>query len=315
MNLLFKLKPWLTVEDAAKHLTMALNESVAIADIYQLAMGRHLVLSVYFPNRVRGNVGNIVGPEDAKLMKLSSALKEQLGNGNQKFDFDEVIVSDCLGDDEFINWGDELVSVGGIWDLCIIGSGGLYVEDVYHSLTGGPAITLMDISGIILRRDKEALRLVESWDCNPFLPGSVAQRREIECAIRGNSLPVGEQETVWKKYDRDRKSFLKSRQSKPSDTHYPMGGLPDDAICVVRTAAIVDFLKQVTEVSDKDKPLSTKERTSMLKLIAVLCSKAKVEAGARGLSIDLAAESERLGKSLTDDTIRKILKEVVALDF
>lgn len=47
---LFKLKDWLTVEDAARHLSGVFSEPVSEADILRLALDRRLTLSVNFVN-------------------------------------------------------------------------------------------------------------------------------------------------------------------------------------------------------------------------------------------------------------------------
>ena len=44
MSKLFKLSEWLTLDDAAKHLSTALGEPVKVADVYRLALDGHLTL-------------------------------------------------------------------------------------------------------------------------------------------------------------------------------------------------------------------------------------------------------------------------------
>ncbi len=51
MSKLFKLKEWLTLPDAAKHLAIAFGEEVGEADVLRLALDGHLKLSVNFVNK------------------------------------------------------------------------------------------------------------------------------------------------------------------------------------------------------------------------------------------------------------------------
>jgi hypothetical protein len=63
---LFKLKEWLTLPDAAKHLTGVCGEEVTEADILRLALDGHLKLSVNFINSAHAL--------PAQVVKLGTAL-------------------------------------------------------------------------------------------------------------------------------------------------------------------------------------------------------------------------------------------------
>ena len=45
---LFNLKPWLTLPDAARHLSISFGEDVSEADVLRLGLDRHLTFSVNF---------------------------------------------------------------------------------------------------------------------------------------------------------------------------------------------------------------------------------------------------------------------------
>lgn len=49
-GLLFNLKEWLTLEDAAHHLSIMFGEEVTVADVLRLAIDKRLTLSVDFVN-------------------------------------------------------------------------------------------------------------------------------------------------------------------------------------------------------------------------------------------------------------------------
>ncbi len=66
MRKLLKLKEWLTVSDAARHLSILFGEEVSEADVLRLALDGHLTLSVDFVNHASARCGPIVPIEDAK---------------------------------------------------------------------------------------------------------------------------------------------------------------------------------------------------------------------------------------------------------
>ncbi len=54
MSKLFNLKKWVTLDDAAKRLSMTFNEEVKVKDLLQFGLNGHLTLSVDFPNKASG---------------------------------------------------------------------------------------------------------------------------------------------------------------------------------------------------------------------------------------------------------------------
>lgn len=57
---LFKLKKWLTLNEAARHLSGICGEEVTVADILRLALDKHLRLSVNFVNHTSARPGTVV---------------------------------------------------------------------------------------------------------------------------------------------------------------------------------------------------------------------------------------------------------------
>lgn len=311
MSKLFKLKEWLTVEEAAKHLSTVLGEDVTIADIYRLALDGHLVLSMSFPNHAYGNLGKVVGFENTKRFTPPADLYEAMHKVNPGRVPDEIIVSDYIGNEQFINWREEVTSIDGVWDLAMLASERIDVEFLYHQFIGGPTIELTNINGTFLRKGDIFCRLVESWDDNEYQKGSMAVKRQLEELVAKREIPEENIKPMWEKYKADRKEYLAERDSRPRHKDfYPAGGLPQDGVYVVRTAAIVDFLTAINETPANEKPLSTKERNSLLALVAALCKEAKYDLNQRGIASSLAKATEELGKPLSDDTIRGILKQV-----
>jgi hypothetical protein len=314
MSKLFKLKDWLTVEEAAKHLSTALGEEVTIADIYRLTLDKHLVMSMNFPNKTYGNFGEVVGIEDVRRITPFPWLFDGVHSSHLKNVPSEIIVSDYIGEDQFINWNEKVVEIDGVWDLCMVASERIDVEYIYQQLIGGPEVTLCGIDGVFVRRGEQFCRLVESYDGNEFQEGSLAHKETIIAFLASNDVPKVEAELLWSHYEESRKIYLEKRLDRAREADfYPAGGLPKDGVYVVRTAAIIDFLSRIDCGPTHEKDLSTKERNSMLNLIAALCKEAKMDFNRKGIATALAASTESIGKPLTDDTIRKILKQVQEL--
>ncbi|MCR6652671.1 MAG: hypothetical protein NVV73_14870 [Cellvibrionaceae bacterium] len=310
MSKLLKLKQWLTIEETAKYLTSTLGEEVAASDIFRLALDGHLTLSMHFPNKAHGNLGRISSFEDARKIIYTGVIRgHEMGGteGEPKV----VIAGDVIGDDQIIDWDDNAVPIDGVWDLMMVASECLDVEHIYQALTSGPEITLTNLAGTFLRRGDEVCRLVESWEQNEFCPGSLAYGQKLELSIQVNKLPSSEVEKQRMKYKEERQEYLNKKKAAPrTNDFYPAGGLPTDGVYVVRMTAIADFLDRINATPKHDKPITTKERNSLLTLIAALCNKAGYDYSQRGIASSLAASAENLGKPLGEDTIRKILKQV-----
>jgi hypothetical protein len=69
---LLKLKNWLTLPEAARHLSEVLGEPVNEGDILQLAIQNKLMLSVMFPDGIRGQECEAVPEEDLTFTEVSS---------------------------------------------------------------------------------------------------------------------------------------------------------------------------------------------------------------------------------------------------
>jgi hypothetical protein len=57
MNRLFKLKEWLTLDEAAAHISNVLGEPATVPDLFRFALDGHLTLSVDFVNHTKARKG------------------------------------------------------------------------------------------------------------------------------------------------------------------------------------------------------------------------------------------------------------------
>jgi hypothetical protein len=317
MSKLFKLKEWLTLDEAAQHISTAIGESVEKKDILRLALDTHLSLSVNLVNGAQARCGNVVGsdgavyydfppiftPELVKKMLIQGAVEnidEQL----------KVLKSLRLEDDLFLNLGDEVKSVRGIWDLSMWGGERLDLEHEYQMLTNGPAVTLETIDGVILRRGEMACQLQESFDENEFQQGSKAHKKVLEKTIIDERLNDEQAQELREKYKGWRKEYLSSQAGKKTEeNYYPAGGLPQDSVLIIKTDEILRFLTSLDSDGDSaGKKLGSRERNTLLVLIASLCKEAGINYEARGIASVIERVTEINGTRISDDKIRDILK-------
>lgn len=261
MSKLLSLKKWLTINEAARHLSILFEEQVSDADILRLGLDGNLVLSVYFVNHANAVKQKIIPIAEAEV------IPSYFGDYNicmgVQWDEDNLIIEDG-----------ERVSIEGIFDLPKVGAAHLCVERHYQRMTGGPEVTLGCLGGT----------LVQEEDGTYWLLQDSMSPREID-------MPDGTK----KKFDR---------------SYFPAGGLPEDSVLVVRTSALQLLVAPVNKQTF-EKPVSTRERKTLLTIIAALAKAAKIPVdppGKAALSIEgLTAEiGARVSKRAIEEHLKKI---------
>lgn len=277
MSKLFRLKKWLTLDEAADYLSGALQEPVSVPDLLRLAVDGHLVLSVNFVNGSTGNIGKKVDWKDARLMPFprsmpsmpTAQVAELLGTfpktasrqeqhewvmeNRAACDSAEVILlfqGDTVADG-ILEWDREnLTSIMGLWDLPSEGGSALDVEHLLQSYVDGPEVSKTCLNGTyVVSPDGESYaRLLEHFKENPYV--------------------------------KDGKDRAKYPHDDPR-SYYPRGGLPADAPIVVRPAALTAFLASIADeggnTSNAEKPLGERERGTLLCIIGALAKHAGLD--------------------------------------
>jgi hypothetical protein len=232
MKKLFKLKQWLTVAEAARHLSTLFSEDVSEADVLRFALDGHLTLSVYFVNHARGRCGR--GP--AVPISEAKCRFIQTRDGGWIYPIDGVAIEQ----NGVIEYAEQITALDGIWDLTMLGSERLDVEHQYQILTGGPAVDLDFLgSPIVSRDDGTYCQIQERHSNNEFI------NRE-----------------TWKLND-----------YAHINNYHPAARLPTDSVLVVRTLALRDLEARMSE----PKPIETRERTTLLVIIAALAELPKID--------------------------------------
>lgn len=59
-----------------------------------------------------------------------------------------------------------------------------------------------------------------------------------------------------------------------------------------------------------DKRVTTRQRRTLLTIIAALCQKAGIDPRSRGAAVSIASATAELGVPVSDDSIRPVLREI-----
>ncbi len=283
MEKLFKLREWLTVGDTARHLSIAFGEAVGEADVLRLALDRRLTLSVRFVNGTLAVRGALT--RGAETPQTHSAA-EPVAVATKGIPLFAVFTGQSalkavqpdigsLGEDAAVDWENEVSTIFDVWDLPMIGNERFDIERRYHALCGGPAVTLTCWEGTFVERPGWLCWLQDRRDLKS-LPGVVAPGQ-------GGSVSG------------------------------PASSLPSDGVLVVRTTALAEFEAHVSNDSTPasvDRPLDTKERATLLTIIAALLKKATIDRKTPRLGKIIAGLVADIGASVAERTIDGYLKEM-----
>ena len=78
MSRLFKLKEWVTLQDAAKYLSLTLDEEVSQVDLLRLVLDKHLTLSVLFANGAPARKGKKIPTSEVLFKEIPSIIDGDL---------------------------------------------------------------------------------------------------------------------------------------------------------------------------------------------------------------------------------------------
>lgn len=309
MSKLFKLKEWLTVADAAKHLTIVFGEEVTEADILRFALDGKLKLSANFVNGGMARIGKLVPIDEATYQEVQMPG----GSGLVRLYGGPSIFTDGV-ESHILMLDKDVSSLDGWYDLPMIGGERHDVEHRFQALTGGPAITLESLDGAFVDAgDGMICQLQEDYEDNESASGSIASLKRLKYRIVVNKIEASEAEKLLNHHKEDRRKFLEQRKSRPrSENFYPAGGLPDDCVLVVRTAALMEFMQSVNEeAAGIEKPLGNRERDTLLTIIAALCKDAKYDYTKHAKTAGLIQSTVTgMGAHIGETTIENHLKKI-----
>ena len=310
MSKLLRLREWLTISEAAKHMSISFGEEVTEADVLRVALDGHLRLSVNFVNHARARCGKPVAIEDAEWGEYPAELVSTLPGMPEEAKGKPLRYMKGLNIDgeRCLTLSDDVATIHGTWDLPMIGAEALDIEHEFQMLTGGPAVTLSSLEGAFVEGlDGSLCQLQEDFDSNEHQRGSLAALEALRRRIKEERLKPDEAKSLLDSHAEQRKDFLERRKGRPArENFYPAGGLPDDAVLVVRTESLRNFEESIDESAQAPDRKSAPRDSSLIATIAALLAAWPGGAVPSGKDLEKAAQS--VGLNISDDTIRKVLK-------
>lgn len=165
MGKLFKLREWLTLTEAAKHLSGVFEEAVTDADVLRLVLDGHLAISANFVNGVLARRGKLVlhdeaFPPEREVIPLVQRIE------NPHEGFQGVALN---GDSGFaLDLSEQnLTHLSGVIDLSLMGAEIFDLEHRFQQLTGGAEVTLPSPEGVVVCSNGEIFQLQippENWE-------------------------------------------------------------------------------------------------------------------------------------------------------
>lgn len=314
---LFALKKWLTVPEAARHLTIIFGEEVSEADVYRLALDGHLTLSVNFVNHTTAIRGNVIPIEDAQYREVSALALALFPIENHQGERVEVMEGINLDGSRVLELEDVVITLSGVYDLLMLGNERNEMEHAFQMLTGGPAVTLSILEGAFVTSGSTTMfQLQERIDSIKLDPSSQAQFDALKALLdaapkktesqKAQELPPPRSEEPEKSFTSKTNSWDSKRNC---DDYYPADGLPADSVIVVRTDALRELEKSLDSASeDWDKPLTATERNTLLTIIAALCENFKITIADPKAAGKISGLTDLISTPVTDETVRKVLK-------
>ncbi len=280
MDKIYKLKKWLTLDDATKCIGSILNApEFSKADLFQLALDERLKISVNLVNHAQARLGDVIHLsqnfkflEDSKSENplLTWLEAPNIHNG----EIQTICTSQFLNNDKYVNFTKAINSIDGVWDLAMVGNEQIDLEFKFQQLTSGVEVTLTNIDGtfLISPDGKTAASLQIDRDDDPNLYGS---RASAETQLRQKEFSVEEIRALRDRWS-DAREKLKMRWGQGESSHYPAGGLDDDMVLVVRVKAIEEFeqslMQPKPETEITSNAINQRLETTYLNIIGGLLS-------------------------------------------
>ncbi|GFD71029.1 hypothetical protein KUL113_04490 [Tenacibaculum sp. KUL113] len=296
MNKLLKLKQYLSINDSADYLSATLEETVSVADIYELSLEGHLAISIRLTNQ-------------AYAKKVDLAPELELTSSEERFWAVQA------------NEVDEQVHIfNGLYDLAMIGEERFELRKLYQHEVEGDSPVLSELDGFYVKHDGCIYKLLES------LPLTKSEESQISKEVRLESLLKSKGLTSQSQFDDPLTVFenlsineieqvaelispfndSENNSSIPLDRHsYQL---------VLKTTELRRFISQISSPSASDiseeKPIHPPEKRSYLKLISMFFKQHGFDLAKKGNTTALSTMLDQAGLSLCDNTVRKIMSEV-----
>lgn len=296
MNKLLKLKQYLSINDSADYLSATLEETVSVADIYELSLEGHLAISIRLTNQ-------------AYAKKVDLAPELELTSSEERFWAVQA------------NKVDEQVHIfNGLYDLAMIGEERFELRKLYQHEVEGDSPVLSELGGFYVKHDGCIYKLLESLPLTKSEESQILKEARLESLLKSKGLTSQSQFddplTVFENLSINEIEQVAELISPFNDSENN-SSIPLDRHSyqlVLKTTELQRFISQISSPSASDiseeKPIHPPEKRSYLKFISVLLNELKIKPTQKGISTSLRFMIDGMGISLCNNTVRKILSEV-----
>ncbi len=292
---LFRLRRHLKTEDAALYLSEGLDEGVSCAEVIRLVLNNYLEASIILNELEFGRYGKRVDSKTGAPICYSLF-------------------------DSFLELDEEVsTNVFPLFDLAMFGKEVDILKKLFREYareTIDHCESFCNIDSVVLRDGDDYFELFEEYDLNPTFSGSEASFDQMFEGGFCYSSHVTEGMRIDRKKDRARYLKENTHVYKNNNVFVPAISLPDRSTIVFKIEELDRFIQEFNSKDDqagsnlKSTVMMTREKNTLLVLVAALCKQANFDYSQRGISKAIEAATEELGARVGDDTIRKILKEL-----
>lgn len=276
---LFKLKEWVTLTDAAKYLSLSLDEEVSQVDLLRLVLDKHLTLSVLFVNKVPAKKGKKIPYSEVLFKEIPSLFNE---NVTIQIPDSIEIINNYFKDKFYIKLEDEIFLLSGIYDLPLIGNDRIDIERLYYEQINGTDLDYICLDGAFVECYEVIYQIQERFE-----DGFIEKMRGDENHSRDNEF-------------------------------FPAGRLPEDAALVFRTNVLREFVESLSEKKPQqpNKTAETVTKNTLLKMIITMATGGygyNINDSKSPTPKEISKDAEKIRLSISDDTVRKWLSESAEL--
>ncbi len=282
MSKLLKLKEWVTLDDAARHISTLVGESVSKADVLRLGLDGHLRLSVFLVNHARAIAGRVYSGQEVTYTDWPINMFPEAVLAHKDFEglIDNQTVKvprgDPIGNGQFVLCDGDVFSLSGVHDIPLYGAAHIDLEEEYQKLTGGPEVRLHSLSGTFVVSGDTVYELQADCDDIEEMRGSLGELRRLNEYISQNEVTPAEKERLLGGRAEDRKALRAEWEEDPDSRWYSAAGLPNDCVLVVRTTVLADFLAGLAQGDSApshagaDGALKSRERNAWQAIVGAL---------------------------------------------
>jgi hypothetical protein len=318
----YKFKEFFTLEEARKYISDAGVSAFPITDLYRSAVDKNLIISVRLIDQVNAIAGKVIRGAEV----IHDPFYLNLIN-NKKI---EEPFSLCLDDgmslekNKWAIFDDEVYFIEGIWDFPMLGMESLVIEKLYLEELGVRPQKNSAHQGIFLQRGDDICKLQTQLSHEQIEEKNLELYKEAKDILIPKNITIDnyfdgkDSNLLFSRSENDKLArFFEIMREKTNDVESYEDSLTLDDCSyqlVIKTKELFRFVQSLqekeTNLQQEEKPLSTKERNTLLVLFGSMLNKANFVLGERGLTAKIKKATELINTPVSEQTIRDILPQV-----